>query len=188
MPVYRRRVNKKILAATQSPKTKAFVTRKADELVDDAKFRFLSKIEQDPSSVRVSSDDYVQGYFGFYDGDQPVSDLQAVFMSEIRLNKNPRVKKKKNSSEYTFNIKYPSVREIYSESSLSLPWISKTWVEALQRGLNNIEHFLLKPRKGRSGKGVQIQSELNNRSEPTDSEYLRRLRKEFSESLRESGL
>ena len=85
---------------------------------------------------------------------------------------------------YKFNIQYPSRPEIYNDGGLSLSWTPKTWVQALQEGLGNIERFLFKPGAGRSKLGLQITNNINKESEPRDNSYLERLRNLFDQKLR----
>jgi len=189
MPVFKRRIDAKIQKAMRGPKTERVLTRKADEVVRRAKDMLDDDIDLDMVSQKIEGDPKTIGYFGFDSGDLPVEELKRVVDARIDLNRRPKKKVKNKKAEYTYNIKFPSSRDIYSESVLNLPWISKTWVEGVEKGLSDVERFAFKPGAGRSEFGVQLRGKVKDPISPLkDDGYIGRIRNYFSENLKRTGL
>jgi hypothetical protein len=189
MPVFRRRIEDKIQNAVAGRKTKGKLSRVAEQLNKEAKFMLDEDIDNDPVSRKIDGDPKTIGYFGFEAGDMPVEKLKQVLWEEIKLNPNPKVRKEKGKNAFTFNIKFPQRREVFSKSVLNLPWISKTWVEGVEEGLSGVERFAFMPSRGRSEFGLQLKGEVPNKITPLqDRDYINRIRKNFSENLSKAGL
>lgn len=184
MAIFKAQINKKITKAMTGRKARASAIKKMSTDFNRAKKQFISEVDSDPSSVMVESDDQTRGYFGLTSSETPVENLKQSFNEKIQLNARPTTTRSKNSAMYKFNIQYPSRPEIYNDGGLSLSWTPKTWVQALQEGLGNIERFLFKPGAGRSKLGYQIRNAINKESEPRDNSYLERLRNLFAQKLR----
>jgi hypothetical protein len=184
MAIFKAQINRKITKAMDGRKARSSAIKKMSTEFRRAKKQFIADIDSDPSSAMVESDDETRGYFGFNPSENPVQNLKQSFNENIELNTRPTTKRYKDSAVYKFNIKYPSKGEIYNDGGLSLPWTSKTWVQALQEGLGNIERFLFKPGAGRSKLGYQTKRSINREPEIRDSSYLERLRGLFAEKLR----
>jgi hypothetical protein len=184
MAIFKAQIDKKITKAFTGRKARASAIKKMSTDLNRSKKEFLSEVESDPSSIKVTYDDKTRGYFGLTPSEDPVQNLKVSFNEKIQLNPRPTTARYKSSAIYKFNIKYPSKPEIYNDGGLSLPWTPKTWVQALQEGLGNIERFLFKPGAGRSESGYQIKNSINRSQEPTDSSYLERLRNSFYVKLK----
>lgn len=184
MAIFKTRIDQKITKALSGKKARDRAIRKVTRDFNEAKQKFISDVDRDSASIKVESDPKTIGYFGFGTDEAPVENLKNSFEEKINLNKSPTRRRSGKVVSFKFNIQYPSRIEIYSDPGLSLPWTSKTWVQALQEGLGSIEKFIFKPGAGRSEFGYQAKNNINSQSEPTDSSYLDRLRKSFSERLR----
>jgi hypothetical protein len=184
MAIFKARIDQKITKALTSKKARERATRRVTRDFNRAKQQFISDVSSDKSSVQVESDPKTIGYFGFNTDEDPVGNLQNSFEEKITLNTRGVRKTAGKIASFKFNIKYPTRTEIYSDPDLSLPWTSKTWVQALQEGLGSIERFIFKPGAGRSEFGYQAKNSINTGSEPRDSSYLDRLRNAFAERLR----
>jgi len=189
MPVFKRRIDAKIQKAMRSPRTEANITKKADLAVKRAKKMLFDDIDMDPVSIKINSDPETKGLYGFEPTETPVENLKGVINRRTELNRKPRKRVKNKKAEYTYNIKFPAARDIYSEPVLTLPWISKTWVEYVEKGISGVERFVFKRGKGRSEFGVQYRGNINNTVSPLqDNNYIKRIRGYFSENLRRTGL
>ena len=189
MPIFKRRIDAKIQKGLAGQKAKNFMRRKAERRVNSAKEKLDQDIDSDFVSKRIEGDPETIGYFGFEAGDLPVEELKRVMDNRIGMGSNSSVRTRKTASArqatYTFQVKFPSSKDIYSEFILNLPWISKTWVEAVERGLGNLEkRFVFRPGKGRSQFGVQLKGYVQNPITPLKDEgYIERIRRYFSENL-----
>ena len=184
MAIFKTRIDQKITKALSGKRARERATRKVTQNFNRAKEQFISDVDSDSASMKVESDPKTIGYFGFNPDEDPVGNLQNSFEEKITLNKRAVRKKMGKVVSFKFNIKYPNRTEIYSDPDLSLPWTSKTWVQALQEGLGGIERFIFKPGAGRSEFGYQAKNNINSEKEPRDSSYLDRLRNAFAERLR----
>lgn len=190
MPVFTKRINAKIKNAANGQRAGEIVDRKANQSIERAKDLFDGDVDTDPVSRKIEGDPKTIGYFGFKPDDLPVEQLKVVLDERIKLNDRPR---KIGSNQFAvkreYKIKFPTSREIYGESALNLPWISKTWVEGVEQGLSGVERFAFKPGKGRSEFGIQLKGNVPNQIAPLqDGDYIARLAKKFSENLRKAGL
>ena len=153
--------------------------------VEEAKDRLARDIDQDPSSQKVEYDPKVIGLFGFESSYSPVDNLRASIDSKIDVTTRPKKEKSSNGVAYKYRIKYPQKNQIYGDNNLNVPWVSKSWVELLERGISNVEKFFFSPSQGRSEFGVQGKGDsLKPVSDPTDPDYLDRIRGGFAENLR----
>jgi len=184
MPIFKARIDQKITKALGGKKARDRAIRRVTRDFNEAKQQFISDVDSDSASIKVESDPKTIGYFGFSTDEAPVENLKSSFEEKINLNKSPVKRKTGKIVSFKFNIQYPSRVEIYSDPNLSLSWTSKTWVQALQEGLGNIEKFIFKPGAGRSEFGYQAKNNINSQNEPKDSSYLDRLRRSFAERLR----
>ena len=184
MAIFKAQINRKITKAMTGRKARASAIKKMSNDFNRAKNQFLREVPSDPSSVGVATDKETRAYFGLRPSEDPVGNLVDVLNEKVQLDKRPVTKRSANTASYKFTVKYPSKPEIYSESFLSLPWTAKTWVQALQEGLGNIENFLFKPGAGRSKGGIQVKSPIGNYEEERDPSYLERLRSIFSTKLK----
>lgn len=184
MPIFKARIDKKITKAMTGRKARDRAIKKVTRDFNEAKQSFISDVDSDFASIKVESDPKTIGYFGFDADESPVENLKDTLEEKITLNKRPERKKIGKISSFKFNIKYPSKVEVYNSPNLSLSWTSKSWVQALQEGLGNIERFIFKPGAGRSEFGYQSKGGVNNQKENNDASYLDRLRRAFAERLR----
>jgi len=188
MAIFKRRIDAKIQKSLTGQKAKNFMRRKAERQVNIAKSMLDADIDADPVSRKIEGDPKTIGYFGFEGGELPVENLKRVMDSRIGITSNSTVRTRKTASArqatYEFKIKFPNSKDIYSESILSLPWISKTWVEGVERGLGGVEKFAFRPGKGRSEFGLQLKGNVQDQITPLmDEGYIQRIRKYFSENL-----
>jgi hypothetical protein len=189
MPVFTERINAKVQKAANGRRAGEIVDRKANQSIERAKDMLDADVDADPVSRKIEGDPKTIGYFGFEEGELPVEQLKVILDERIKLNQRPR---KIGSNQFAvkreYKIKFPSSREIYSESALNLPWISKTWVEGVEQGLSGVERFAFKPGKGRSEFGIQLKGAVKNQITPLqDSDYIARLAKKFSENLKKAS-
>ncbi len=188
MPVFRRRITDRINKTLQGkPETRLF--NLAAGRVDATRTQMKEEISGDEFVDQVQNDDFIRGYLGFYPDESPADALEYSIISKINIKRRGRlIKRGEGNVTYRYDIQYPSRSDIYGDHILRLPWISKTWVEAVERGLGNLENFLFQYEAGRSELGVQIKGSLMNERVVTDPNLLNRLKNIFSEKLREGGL
>ena len=188
MPIFQRRIDAKVQKSLTGQKAKNFMMRKAKNKLSIAKSMLDDDIDSDPVSQKIEGDPKTIGYFGFEEGELPVENLKRAMSNRIGMTSKSTVRTRKGKSSrgatYKFKVKFPSSKDIYSEYILSLPWISKTWVEGVERGLSGVEKFAYKPGKGRSEFGFQLKGNVKDPITPIqDDGYIARIRKYFSENL-----
>jgi hypothetical protein len=98
-------------------------------------------------------------YLGLSDSNASVDklrqDLEAGFN---RMNKTPLFTKYKDHVTYEFKVKAPTLQEIYDKNPPPKDSYGISWVQAVEKGLNNFAYFvfrLLGLPKSRSGTGLQ---------------------------------
>ena len=189
MAVFKRRINQKITKALGSRRVETALYAKASSKFELAKNEFSSDIQQDQTVNMVDSNPFTRGYLGLYPDASPASELEFAILEKIQIRRRgDLISRDSKSATYRYNIIYPQRNQTYNDGILMLPWISKTWVEAIEQGIGNLERFLFRDQLGRSESGVQIKGSLNNGGEFTDFQLLDRLRNKFSARLRKRGL
>lgn len=188
MPVFTQRINKKLTKVMNSKTVDRAVLRKANSEVRRAKVMLDSDIDADPVSRAIDSDPQTIGYFGFEEGDLPVEALKISLDEKISVDQRVgRIGSNQFQAKRKVKVKFPSSREIYSDPVLKLPWISKSWVEGVEKGLSGVERFAFKPGKGRSEFGIQLKGKVKDPISPLqDSDYIARIRKYFRENIRKA--
>lgn len=187
MAIFKRRITQKINKALAGrPETTLF--RRASEVVNSSIDDLAEEIVFDESVARVEGE-YMRGYLGLYPDSSPSDELVHAIISKIYIKRRgDLIRRSKNEVTYRYNISYPPKSKIYNEKILMLPWISKTWVEAIERGLGNMENFLFKYDSGRSELGVQINGIVPSaEGEFVDEHLLNRLKGKFSQIMRYKG-
>jgi hypothetical protein len=105
-------------------------------------------------------------FFGFQAGTTPVQDLISLLKKSyaIKIDKGKYTYGKNGKSKYTFNIRYPSFEDI--RANTKLPWGSKSWIDAAEKGLTNIINYIRKKDYGRSEYGIQIKGKIDKEFRP----------------------
>ena len=187
MAIFRRRITQKINNAIQNKEPQ--VRRNANTRLNFAKNALMEIIDRDPISNRVLTSEFTRGYLGVTQGSNQVEPLKKVILNNTSISsRGTRRFADERRNSFIYNIKYPNKNQIYSDSSLFLPWGNKTWVEAMEIGIGNIENFLFIRGKGTSRLGIQAKNKVRGGGEIVDSEYLNRIRMGFSNSLSSAGL
>lgn len=98
------------------------------------------------------------GFMGFQSGSQPVQALISFLDANLKYTISRRVR---GSTKLTIVI--PDYADMRSDKTLSLPWDSLAWPEAIEKGISGLGYYLFK-RGGnsRSGDGVQLRKELRS--------------------------
>lgn len=122
------------------------------------------------------------GYLGFEAGSEPVDKVKEQLRNQITLDSNGRSVggRARGVAIYEYDINFPDENEIDAD----LPWTSLSWIDAIQYGIGNVEHFLFKNGKGRSTHGIQVKGNVNSTDEQIEPDYWTRLAIKFQERLR----
>jgi len=145
---------------------------KSEEIVrekyEESKEQFLDDFENHPVTQEIegganapNSSNTLNGignlfsYIGFYQNQNPISDLKKV------LNENFNFRRK---SKNTFLIKYPDLEKIKSQTPM--PWEGgRSWVLGIERGISGFGYYLYKKfNEGRSKEGIQTKNKVRSSS------------------------
>jgi len=167
----------KIVGKAALPKARVI----AERHVNKVKKEFIAEINRSPviqeikagprrvSSKFIISDKPVNlfGLLGFEAGSEPWEILYDIINEDVRLIKTVRLV----NGYYRFPVIVPTIGEI--EDQTPLPWTSKSWITAMERGLNGLEKFYIfvkgkNFRGSRSQKGIQIKNNLGNKKLKTN--------------------
>ena len=98
-------------------------------------------------------------FIGFHDSDRPIAPVASILESSTRLNS---VKKVGNDGlAFIVTIDLPSKEEITQASPI--PWATaRSWVIGIEQGLSGFGQFLVKPGKGRSTGGLQVEGVIRS--------------------------
>lgn len=189
MAIFKRRITQKINKALAGrPETALF--RRASEAVNSSVGDFAQEIPSDPAVIKAESE-YMRGYLGLYPDASPSEEITYAIVSKIKIRRRGNlIRGGDNEVTYRYSIVYPQRSQTYNDQILMLPWISKTWVEAIEKGLGNMENFLFRYDQGRSELGIQTKNSIPSSlsGESKDEEFLDRLRQRFSQIMRSKGL
>lgn len=153
----------------------------------EEKSAFLDAVVRHPVSQEISSHSHnslylpsgsLFGFLGFKEGSRPVDDLVEFLDERIRINIYPIGKE-----AWGFNLVFPTVDDMRESGKLSLPWESgEAWPVAVERGLNNYQHFLGISEKGRSMEGLQSKGVIRE-GNFGGVEYITPLLREFRQNM-----
>lgn len=147
-----------------------------------AKETLLSKVASHPVSLELNSEGLMFGFFGFLAGDDPVSDLISFLDSFISINYIGS-----NNLKSRVIVTLPAKQDL-RDQGLSLTWEpGKSWVEAVETGIDNYARFLPIENQGRSEVGIQAKGDVGKyiyRPRPYLSEILREFRTDLVRFIR----
>lgn len=97
-------------------------------------------------------------FLGLKDGQEAVNKIKLKLQTSIRMNKTPEFSQTKTGVTYAFQVKTPTLEEIYDVAPSE--WGSKSFVQHIQDGVSNFIFFIYDKTGGfgkwsRSGTGLQ---------------------------------
>lgn len=98
------------------------------------------------------------GFLGFEDGQEPVEDLLDFLAANILF----QINRPTAIGVFPTTVLIPSLEDIESEGSLSIPWDSRPWPIAVEEGISGLPHYLFLEEKGRSLEGIQAKDRRGN--------------------------
>lgn len=119
-------------------------------------------------------------FLGFEQGQKPVDDLADFLANSIDFNI------KTTAKNVIITIKMPSKEEI--EQITELPWITKSWVFAIEQGFKGLQHYLYDEEDfedeeySRSGTGIQVKNKIRT-DKFNKTSYMSEILRNVSNSL-----
>ncbi len=145
-----------------------------NEKVERAKDELLTEFNQSPVTQELEAGEDASslvlpqgygnlfGFLGFDAGREPIGPVREELEKIEITSRKPQV----SGRTWVFRIIFPSEEDLEKVSKMD--WESgRSWINAVTKGLSGFSHFLssLKRRLGRSGGGVQVESDLRSSGE-----------------------
>lgn len=119
------------------------------EFLEDFDDHIVTKELQEDEVSNTNSvlveDGSLRAALGIAKGDDPADKLRKYFEKEIRMDERNAVKitEEKNKVFFSWKVFYPSKTQIFEQKEFQLKWTTRTWVEIIEGGLNNLAHFIM---------------------------------------------
>lgn len=185
-------IRKKVTgAAMQAGEKVAY--QKANRLFTRAVKTMLKEFDEHPVTVEIkagpraldysgATDGYgnLYAFFGFASGSKPTEDLREIIVANTRLQQTVF-----RGGNWYFRIHMPTKKLI--EANTEMDWgTGQSWVEAVEKGLDNLGMFMFKKKYGRSKAGFQAKYEINEDLEFNRRKYLSEIFENFRDRIEKS--
>lgn len=119
-------------------------------------------------------------FFGF-DGDDPAKFLYDLLAENMRVGKQYRVNRQSKGIKYNYRVYAPTMQQIFDATPL--PWINRSWVKAVEKGLKGYNRYLRGDRiNSRSTGGIQVKNRVRN-AKFRNTKYLSDMYNKFIKNL-----
>lgn len=178
--------SRSIAASTIETKTKIFIENVKNHPV-------TQEIENGPLAANISATlgyGNLFSFIGFEESEKPIEKLISFLKRNIKLNKNPKLKSKRNQILYEFTVKVPSLDDIAAVTPL--PWESaRSWVVGIERGISGLGNYLFSRtrnfKNSKSGTAIQTKRGKMRKGRFKNRPYMSKLINEYIKSLKSSA-
>lgn len=193
-------VQNKLNRALTKKSYQDLAARNAAVRFDQAKRDLIDDFQNHPVTLEIEAGPTAQGgllergslfsFIGFNQSETPTAELRNYLETNIKLNSTPKFTQTKNGLIYSFNVKTPSIEDIYNNKRFSVDWSNKGWIYLIEKGINNFSYYIFyilgfASGASRSGTGLQNTRSKKKRGGkalgiPYISEILNRFISKFS--------
>lgn len=151
---------RKVMRAPRVRKTALFLVQKEADKTRRKLLTYFNnhyitrKLEEGPDPDEQKN---LYGFIGFYEGTDPIGPIRTLLENSFKAIKRPS---SFTTKSWTYRVRIPSEEKLKAISPL--PWLSESWLEAVEKGIPGLVQYLNK-KAGNSGAGVQVDSPIKSR-------------------------
>ncbi len=183
-------IRKKIGETLKKPRYEAFARNAANARFIAAREAMLEEFDEHPVTEELQdgpeadSDILSRGnlfsFLGFYEGTDPTVEVRDL-LETTAMSPKTKFLIGERQVTYQFQVKTPSIEEIYDKTPMPGKWSSKSWVEAIEEGIGTFASYIYHVfiNKSKSGTGIQVDGKIGGSDVIPKTKYISRIIKNF---------
>jgi hypothetical protein len=184
-------IRKKVGETLRKPRYEGFARNAANTRLIFAKEAMLEEFDESEVTSELQdgeeadSDILSRGnlfsFLGFYEGTDPTTPVREMLESTRLLSKSKFFMGDKQVT-YEFQVKAPSLEDIYKATPMPDDWNSRSWVDAIENGIGTFASYIYHVfiNNSRSGTGIQSKGKIGGKDTIPKTKYISKILKNFA--------